>query len=134
MGFFQDHKTIITVIIIFILLCIDSVKDNVKENFVSNNFNSSNTPKFSGANNLYLSNSTKCFDCETDMIRRYGPQWAWMGQNSKCFDCEKQLVNTAGAPYGALGNTSKCFDCIKDVSNMCTCGKRPGQKCNRWKV
>ncbi|VVU95221.1 hypothetical protein CPAV1605_946 [seawater metagenome] len=101
MSFLEDHKTTITIMIIFLLLCIDSVKDNVTENF--------------GIDQLYLTNSTKCFSCERDLARRYGPQWAWMGQNSKCFDCEKQLVNNNGVPYGALGNVSKCFDCINQV-------------------
>ena len=103
MGFLKDHKTIITIAVIFLLLCIDSVKDNVKENFSL------------GLDQLYLTNSTKCFSCERDLIRRYGPQWAWMGQNSKCFDCERQLASNIEPTYGALGNVSKCFSCINDV-------------------
>ena len=63
---------------------------------------------------LYLSGPTKCFSCERDMIRRAGPEWAWMGKQTKCFDCEKQLArvhpNLANLTHG-----TKCFDCEREL-------------------
>jgi hypothetical protein len=70
-------------------------------------------------NRLYLSGPTKCFSCERDMIRRLGPEYAWMGKQSKCFDCEAQLAridpNLANYTHG-----TKCFDCESQLedSNM----------------
>ena len=116
MGFLKDHKVPITIIVLFILLCMDSVKDDKNKEAFDQRY-------------LYLSNATKCFSCEREMARRYGPEYAWMGQNSKCFSCEKQLARQK--PYlGAVGNVSKCFSCMNQFTGepckeerLCNCGK-----------
>ena len=59
---------------------------------------------------LYLSGPTKCFSCERDMIRRAGPEYAWMGKPSKCFDCERQLANVH-PNLANLTHGTRCFDC-----------------------
>ena len=41
--------------------------------------------------NKYLGHPTKCFDCEKDMINRYGPEYAFYGQNNKLFSTERQM-------------------------------------------
>ena len=59
---------------------------------------------------LYLSGPTKCFSCERDMIRRAGPEFAWMGKQTKCFDCEQQLANV-DPNLANLTHGTRCFDC-----------------------
>jgi hypothetical protein len=39
---------------------------------------------------------SKCFSCEQDMIARFGPEWAWMGQNTKSFDAEREMIRMTG--------------------------------------
>ncbi len=62
---------------------------------------------------LYLSSPTKCFSCEQDMIKRYGPEYAWIGKPSKCFSCEQDLIYRYGPNSANLGHGTKCFDCEK---------------------
>lgn len=43
-----------------------------------------------------LNHSTKCFSCERDIIARYGPEWAWLGQDTKSFDSELDMIRQTG--------------------------------------
>lgn len=63
-------------------------------------------------NPLALAQNTKCVDCEIAM----GPTRTYLGGSSKCFDCEQDILNRTGNPLLAeLGQPSKCFDCEAQV-------------------
>ena len=62
-------------------------------------------------NNLYLSSPTRCFSCEQEAIKLYGPEYAFLGKPSKCFSCEKQLINEYGPNEANIGHGTKCFSC-----------------------
>ena len=47
------------------------------------------------------------------MIKRYGPEYAWIGKPSKCFSCEQDLIYRYGPNSANLGHGTKCFDCEK---------------------
>lgn len=82
------------IIIIFILLM-------VNHNYLQEKFNP----------NLYLSSPTKCFSCEKQMRKMYGPQYSWIGKPTKSFDSQRDMVNWWGPNYGNLGLGTKCFSC-----------------------
>lgn len=41
----------------------------------------------------YTDHKTKCFDCETDVIKRCGVKAAWMAQPAKSFDAEREAIS-----------------------------------------
>jgi hypothetical protein len=45
---------------------------------------------------------TKCFSCERDAIRRFGPKYAWLGQNTKSFDAEREMIRMTGDVSSAI--------------------------------
>lgn len=45
---------------------------------------------------------TKCFSCERDAIRRFGPEYAWLGQNTKSFDAEREMIRMTGDVASAI--------------------------------
>ena len=45
---------------------------------------------------------TKCFDCEKDAIRRWGPEYGWLGQKTKSFDAEKEMIAMTGDVASAI--------------------------------
>lgn len=51
----------------------------------------------------YLDHKTKCFDCEKDIIKRCGEEWAWTAQPAKSFDAEFDLVSRKGDPWDGYG-------------------------------
>lgn len=66
---------------------------------------------------LYLAGPTKCFSCERDMVRRMGPEWAWMGKQSKCFDCERQLARVH-PDLANFTHGTKCFGCEAQLAPL----------------
>jgi hypothetical protein len=54
------------------------------------------------ANSTIYDHPTKCFSCERDVIRRLGPEWAWLGQNTKSFDAEKEMIRMTGDISSAI--------------------------------
>jgi hypothetical protein len=45
---------------------------------------------------------TKCFSCEREAIRTFGPEFAWMGQNTKSFDAEREMIFMTGNIASAI--------------------------------
>lgn len=39
----------------------------------------------------YLGHSTKSFSAENEIIKKFGPEYAFYAQPNKCFSCEKQM-------------------------------------------
>ena len=60
---------------------------------------------------MYLDHKTKCFDCEKDIIKRCGPEYAWMAQPAKSFDAEFEAIKQAGGEpsAGFLAKTLKYY-------------------------
>ncbi len=69
------------------------------------------TRSFSSENEIkdprqkYLSNPTKCFSCEKDVLRNAGPKYINFAFPGKCFSCERQ----SKTPYHE--GPTKCFSC-----------------------
>ena len=59
----------------------------------------------------YLHHKSSCFDCEKDMINRYGVDGAWMANPSKTFSAEQDGIRQAGGNIagGFLGKTMKYY-------------------------
>lgn len=59
----------------------------------------------------YLDHKSKCFDCEKDIIRRCGPEYAWIAQPAKSFDAEYEAIQQAGGDpnAGYLAKTIKYY-------------------------
>lgn len=57
----------------------------------------------------YLHHKSRCFDCEADMIGRYGQEGAWMANPSKTFSAEAQGVATGGLEGGFIGKSIKYY-------------------------
>lgn len=59
----------------------------------------------------YLDHPSKCFDCEKDIIRRYGEQYAWKAQPAKSFDAELEAISQSGGDpsAGYLAKTLKYY-------------------------
>jgi hypothetical protein len=58
----------------------------------------------------YTNHSSKCFDCEQDIINRYGEAFAWKSQKSKLFSAETDgIAQTGSIAGGYLGKTLKYY-------------------------
>jgi len=59
----------------------------------------------------YLRHKSKCFDCENEVIAKYGPQSAWLANPTKGFDDEKDVVlrNNGDISSGYLAKTIKYY-------------------------
>lgn len=57
--------------------------------------------------NYALGHAGSCIDCENQFV----PKESWRGQPSKCFSCESDMLRRGGedAVFGAT--KQKCFDC-----------------------
>jgi hypothetical protein len=66
----------------------------------------------------FMSRPSKCFSCEKEAIRLWGPEYAWKAQNTKCFSCERHLLksNNNNPAMGALAGPTKCFDCVQKMN------------------
>ena len=67
-----------------------------------------------------LSNPSKCFDCERQLL---GTDYIYLAKPGKCFDCENQIIDTLGPSYAIYGQSTKCFNCEKQPAGW---GKYPG--------
>ena len=102
-------KLFVTLLIVATVVCHAVAGNRSREGFFSR---------------LYLSGPTKCFSCEQDMIRRAGPEYAWMGKPSKCFDCEQQMASVD--PYLAnLTHGTKCFSCEREMATTAASSSPP---------
>ena len=45
---------------------------------------------------------TKCFSCEREAIRNFGPEFGWLGQNTKSFDAEREMIRMTGNVASAI--------------------------------
>lgn len=70
-----------------------------------------NSPKISETFQIYLAQPTKSVDGE----RQFPDELKWMSQPSKCFSCERELVNMFGNSAGFNAQPSKCFDCEREM-------------------
>jgi hypothetical protein len=50
----------------------------------------------------YLNYRSKCYSCETDLINRYGLEYAYLGQPTKGFSEEQELILRTGRIDSAL--------------------------------
>lgn len=50
-----------------------------------------------------LSNPSKCFSCERDMVSRCGEGCAWSGMKAKSFDAESDLVTRRNVERDGFG-------------------------------
>lgn len=57
----------------------------------------------------YLNHKSKCFDCEADMIARYGIDGAWLANPTKLFATEQQGVAMDGLRGGFIGKTMRYY-------------------------
>ena len=59
----------------------------------------------------YLYHKSSCFDCEKDMINRYGQDAAWMANPSKTFTAESDGIAQANGNIsgGFMGKTVKFY-------------------------
>jgi hypothetical protein len=58
----------------------------------------------------YMNHPSKCFDCEQDIINRYGVESAWRAQPTKLFSAETEGVAQTGTIAGGyLGKTLKYY-------------------------
>ncbi len=81
---------LIIVFMIIVMLLILKVSLDIREKYTSYT--------------SYLDHKSKCFDCEIDIRRRCGVEYAWKAQPAKSFDSEYDLVtryNDPAAGYGA---------------------------------
>lgn len=59
----------------------------------------------------YMNHPTKCFDCEQDIIRRYGTDYTWMAQPTKLFSAEAAgIAQKKDVSGGFLGKTVKYYE------------------------
>ncbi len=87
-------EVLIVVFMIVVLLLIFKVSWDIKEKF-----------------STYLDHPSKCFDCEKDIIRRCGEEYAWKAQPAKSFDAEYEAIaQYEGDPRGGyLAKTLKYY-------------------------
>lgn len=45
---------------------------------------------------------SKCYSCEQDLIHRYGPEYAYLGQPTKGFSEERELIARTGKVEAAF--------------------------------
>lgn len=50
----------------------------------------------------YMFYKSKCFSCEKDLINRYGPEHAYLGQPTKGFSEERELIARTGKVEAAF--------------------------------
>jgi hypothetical protein len=70
-----------------------------------------NSPKISESFQIHLAQPTKSVDGE----RQFPDDLKWMSQPSKCFSCERELVNRYGNSAGFNAQPSKCFSCEREM-------------------
>lgn len=58
----------------------------------------------------YLHHKSKCYDCEKDILQRYGPNAVWMAQPSKLYSAEQSgIYQKDDISGGYIGKTIKYY-------------------------
>lgn len=45
------------------------------------------------------------------MLKKYGPEYAWIGKPTKSFDAQRDMVHHWGPNAGNLGLGTRCLSC-----------------------
>lgn len=93
---------LITVIVAYYIYTTFFNKNKLNSNITIENYES-----WSSLTHPALAHPASCVDCE----RQYSPSEQWRGQPSKCFSCESDMLKRYGEEGVFMGTKQKCFDC-----------------------